>query len=174
MSIESGPQSEGQNKKEQIRHIELDVVPDVEEFVQKIESLPIEGQVSYINSFVKEKLKNAIAPNIGDLPEEEKAKVDESLDRSETRKMSEVLTLGYGVCVEYNALAKTIFDKLGIPCEFKSGQMGDGPKHTFLDIEINGTWEIFDPFAEVYLADVGRSELKRFDDAYYELSNSNI
>lgn len=173
MSVESGTPHEDQNKVEQIRHIELDVVPDVEKFIQEIESLPIEEQVSRINLFVKEKLKNAIAPNIGDLPAEEKIKVDESLDRSETRKMSEVLELGYGVCVEYNALAKTMFDKLGIPCEFKSGQMGDGPKHTFLDIEVNGKWEIFDPFAEVYLADIDRSELTRFDDAYYESSNSD-
>jgi len=171
MSIEKEILPEG--KPEQIRYIEIDEVPDIEQFVQEIMDLPIEEQIGRISSFVKSKLKNALNPKNKHLPDEEKTKIKESLDRSKIKKMSQVLATGYGVCVEYNALAEMIFDKLRIPCEFKSGQMGDGPKHTFLDISVNDEWQIFDPYAEVYLSDIGRPELTRFGEEYYKSSNTN-
>ncbi len=73
------------------------------------------------------------------------------------------------MCLDYNILGKAIFDKLGIPAELKVGDIGQGPKHTFLDIQIAGKWVIFDPFAEVFLKERG-SNSTLFQDEYYVTS----
>lgn len=155
-----------------ILHIELDETPEVDYFVHEIKELSVREQIVRTSEFIKSKLKNAISPDSRTLPSAEQAKIARVLRQDEGIRLSEVLQLGYGVCVEFHALGKLVFDKLGIPCEFKTGSIGRGPDHTYLDIEVDSEWEIFDPFAEVYLRDIGHPESKLFHEGYYRSSNS--
>lgn len=173
MSIDSDPKFSPDTEKptERVLYLELDEIPDVEEFVVGIKNLPIEEQLDRVSDFIKSKFKNAISPHNKNLPQEEKDKIQRVL-KQEPKKLSEALCLEYGVCVEYHVLGKSIFDKLGIPCKFQKGRVPGGPGHTFLDIQMNGKWQIFDPFAEVYLSDAGRPDLKLLTPGYYESSES--
>lgn len=166
MSIESQPQSEENIESKKILHIEIDEIPEVDTFIHSIESLSIEEKLEKVSEFIKSKFKNAISPDARNLPPAEREKISEVFDQKNMRKLSRCLELGYGVCVEYHVLGKAIFDKLGIPCEFKTGRLQGGPGHTFLDIQIDGKWHIFDPFAEVYMNERGSSS-KLFHPDYY-------
>jgi hypothetical protein len=44
--------------------------------------------------------------------------------------------------------------------------MDNGPKHTYLDINVDGVWQIFDPFAEVFMEERGQKN-KLFHSDYY-------
>lgn len=166
MNIESQPRPEENVEPKKILHIEIDEIPEVDIFINNIESLPIEEKLEKVSEFIKSKFKNAISPDARNLPAEERKKIDEVFDQKKSRKLSRCLELGYGVCVEYHVLGKAIFDKLGIPCEFKTGRLENGPGHTFLDIQIDVKWGIFDPFAEVYMSERGSSS-KLFHPDYY-------
>lgn len=155
-----------------IRNIELDEVPEVNSFVQQMGSLPVDEQLKLTSAFIKSKLKNAMPVNAKQLPAEEQEKIKKVFDQMTPKKLSECLENGYGVCLDYNALGKLIFDKLGIPAEFKVGRIGSGPKHTYLDIYVGGAWQIFDPFAEVFMQERG-SESKLFHSGYYSDSLTN-
>lgn len=165
MNLESQTQNV-ENKKTTILHIEVDEIPKVDAFVEEIRDLSVEEKLERVSDFIKSNFKNAISPSVRDLPSEEREKVNKILDQRNIKKLSECLELGYGVCVEYHVLGKSIFDKLGIPCEFKTGKVEGGPGHTFLDIQVDGKWQIFDPFAEVYLKERG-SSAKLFNPVYY-------
>ncbi|MDD5725952.1 MAG: hypothetical protein PHC53_00870 [Patescibacteria group bacterium] len=157
--------------REKILHLEIDEVPEVDEFVGRVKDLPIEEQLVEVSKFIKSNFKNAISPHTDKLPKEEREKVNRVL-RQEPKTLSGALCLEYGVCVEYHVLGKAILDKLSIPCKFKKGVVAGSPGHTFLDVQVNGAWQIFDPFAEVYLSDLGRPDLKRFDPIYYKSSET--
>jgi len=111
---------------EKVLYIEIDKIPEVENFIDEIKNLPIEEQLGKVSDFIKSKFKNAISPHNKNLPQEEKDKIQKVL-KQEPKKLSEALCLGYGVCVEYHALGKTIFDKLGIPCKFQKGSVPGRP-----------------------------------------------
>lgn len=155
-----------------IRNIELDEVPEVNSFVQQVISLPVDEQLELTSAFIKSKLKNAMPLNARELSVEEQAKIKKVFDQVTPKKLSQCLENGYGVCLDYNALGKLIFDKLGIPAEFKVGMMDSGPKHTYLDINVGGAWKIFDPFAEVFMQERG-SKSKLFHNDYYYDSATN-
>ncbi len=175
MSIDSEPKFNFDLEKpnERVLHIEIDEIPDIEKLVTGIRLLPIEEQLIGVSLFIKSKFKNALSPHNKNLPQEEKDKIQQVLTQ-EPKKLSEALCLGYGVCVEYHVLGKSIFDKLGIPCKFQTGWVPGGPGHTFLDIQVGGKWQIFDPYAEVYLSDAGRPDLKLLTPGYYDSSESKI
>lgn len=151
-----------------VLHIEMDDVPAVDEFVTSIASLPVREQVSLAGAFIKSQFKSAMPPDPSRLSSEEQAQIAQVFDQRTTKKLSSCVG-GYGVCVEYHVLGKAIFDKLGIPNEFMTGRVEGGLSHTYLDIQIDGQWEIFDPFAEVYLSD-RKSTATRFMADYYTKS----
>ncbi len=153
-------------EKPRIRNIELDEIPEVNNFVEGIMQLDTEEKLNAVSTFIKSKLKSALPVNSKELSDVERAKINTVFDQKTPKKLSECLLVGYGVCLDYNALGKVIFDKLGIPAEFKVGDLGRGPKHTYLDIEIDGAWQIFDPFAEVFMQERGSSS-KLFSTDYY-------
>lgn len=164
---------DGEKPLERILYLEIDTTPEIEEFVSEIVNLSTEEKLIKVSEFIKSKFKNAISPHNIKLSKKELQKIQRVL-KQEPKKLSKALSLEYGVCVEYHVLGKAIFDKLGIPCEFKKGRMPGGSGHTFLDVQINGEWQIFDPFAEVYLNDTGEHNLKLLSPVYYESSKSNI
>ncbi len=156
---------------QRILHIEMDEVPEVSTFVQEVASLSVGEQIQRTSDFIKFQFKNAISPSNRSLPPEEQEKIRKIFDQSTPKKLSECLG-GYGVCVEYHVLGKNIFDKLGIPAEFKTVKIEGGPSHTYLDIEVDGAWQIFDPFAEVYLSDAGNTRSRLFSSDYYKSSRT--
>ncbi len=153
-----------------VLHIEMDDVLAVDEFVASIATLPVREQVSLAGAFIKSQFKSAIPPDSTVLSPEEKMQVAKVFDQRTVKKLSACVG-GYGVCVEYHALGKAIFDKLGIPNEFMIGRVDGGLSHTYLDIQVDGQWEIFDPFAEVYLSD-RKSPGTRFMADYYTKSRA--
>lgn len=153
-----------------VLHIEMDHVPAVDEFVASVVMLPVREQVSLTGAFIKSQFKSAMPPDSTVLSPEERAQVAQVFDQGKAKKLSTCVG-GYGVCVEYHALGKAIFDKLGIPNEFMIGRVEGGLSHTYLDIQIDGKWEIFDPFAEVYLSD-RKSSATRFMVDYYTKSRA--
>ena len=66
-----------------------------------------------------------------------------------------------------------MLNKLGIETRFQVGAVEGGPKHTYLDVKIDGMWEIFDPFAEQYLEDSGQKGTL-FQPDYYLNSNAYL
>lgn len=151
-----------------ILHITIDEVPAVAAFVASIKGLPIEEQIAQTSRFIQLSFINALSPNNISLLDGELG-----VKLSAEKTLSEALALQYGVCVEYHVLGKTIFDQLDIPCKFQSGRLsGEGPGHTYLDVQVNGKWQIFDPFAEVYLRDMGRPDLKLLAAGYYAASET--
>lgn len=155
---------------QQVLHIEMDDVPAVDEFVTSIASLPVREQVSLAGAFIKSQFKSAMPPDPSRLSSEEQAQIAQVFDQRTTKKLSSCVG-GYGVCVEYHALGKAIFDRLGIPNEFMTGKVDGGLSHTYLDVQVDGQWEIFDPFAEVYLSD-RKSAGTRFMADYYTKSRA--
>lgn len=151
-------------------HIELDEVPAVNEFVASIVAHPVRDQVLLTGEFIKSQMKSAMPPDSVVLTPEEREQITQVFDQGKVKLLSACIG-GYGVCVEYHALGKAIFDKLGIPNEFMIGRVEGGLSHTYLDIQVDGQWEIFDPFAEVYLSD-RKSTATRFMADYYTKSRA--
>lgn len=166
----SGAEETEPKESQQVLHIEMDEVPAVDEFVASVAMLPVREQVSLAGAFIKSQFKSAMPPDSTVFSPEEKAQIAQVFDQGKVKKLSTCVG-GYGVCVEYHVLGKAIFDKLGIPNEFMIGRVDGGLSHTYLDIQIDGRWEIFDPFAEVYLSD-RKSTATRFMADYYTKSRA--
>ena len=81
--------------------------------------------------------------------------------------MSQVFQDKYGVCLDWHIVAHAVLGKLGVESVFRTGRVPNSPGHTYLDVKIDRKWEIFDPFAEKYLEDVGYKGNK-FQDEYYK------
>ena len=84
MPIESEPKlyPDLEKPNEQVLYIEIDDIPDVEEFVASIKNLPTEEQLVRISDFIKSKFKNAISPHNKNLPQVEKIKLKKCLDKN--------------------------------------------------------------------------------------------
>ena len=154
-----------------IRNILIDDIPEVNAEVQKMKGQPMREQVARVSAFIKSKFRNAMPADKGKLSEADYKRIEKVFDQTTPKKLSECITLGFGVCLEFHVLGKAFFDKLGIPAEFKNGGLGHGPKHTYLDILVESVWEVFDPFAEVYMEERGQ-ENKRFHPGYYTESRT--
>jgi hypothetical protein len=127
-----------------------------------------ESKLNVTREFLKENMKNALTEPA--MPTDIARRV---WDQSTGKTLSEVLELKYGVCLDYHVVAAVLLSKLNIQTLFQTGEVPNGPKHTYLDVlnpETN-QWEIFDPFAEDYLKANG-SAGKTFQNAYYTNSKT--
>ena len=125
-------------------------------------------QLDAVRIFLQKNLLNALKLNTK-LPPEIKSRV---WDQKTTKALSIVMKDRYGVCLDWHVVGQVILNKLGIQTIFQVGKVSQGPYHTYLDVNIDGVWEIFDPFAEQYLADRGVVG-KQFQQEYYRNSNTH-
>lgn len=160
-------------EEEKIINITLDEPEMVMSFVKSLKEkgLNQERMVVPVSDFIKKSLKNAMNPAYKNAGNEVRDKILWVYNQGKEKSLSSVLENGYGVCLDFHALAAKIFSLLGIRYEFKVGSLPIGPKHTYLDIYIDGKWRIFDPFAEVCLSDEGK-EAGLFTKEYYSESNT--
>lgn len=145
-----------------IENIELDQVAVVDDFCEKISFNTKREQLDLTRSFLQANLKNLLTI---------KDKVDQAIleriwDQKTIKKLSTVFDDKYGVCLEWHVVAQVVLNKVGIEAVFRTGQIPNEPEHTYLDVKIDGRWEVFDPFAENYLKEGGYTGSK-FQDGYY-------
>lgn len=150
-----------------IENIEIDEVQVVESFVEEHLYKPQQEQLEAVRSFLISHLKNALNPR-DKVPKEIE---DRIWDQESVKQLSLVLQDQYGVCVEWHVVSQVLLNRVGIETVFRIGEIPNAPLHTYLDVKIDRTWQIFDPFAERYLADVG-STGTQFQDEYYKDSFS--
>ncbi len=147
-----------------IENIEIDEVEEIEKFCDaKMLYKPEREKLNAVREFLRTHLRNAMNRN-EKIPEDILKRI---WDQDSPKKMSQVLQDQYGVCLDWHVVGHAILGKLGVESVFRTGRVPNGPGHTYLDVKINGKWEIFDPFAEKYLEDVG-SKGTQFQDAYYK------
>ncbi len=152
-----------------IHNIEIDTVQEIEDFcTSEVLWKPKAEQLEAVHEFLEEHLRNAICPNVYI----EKKIHDRIWDQESVKKLSQIFKdqQGYGVCLDWHAVAQVILEKLGIETIFRVGTVPGGPAHTYLDVKIDGWWKIFDPFAERYLYDTGQGG-ERFQSEYYKESS---
>ncbi len=154
----------------QIENIEIDNVEEIENFCTADMTFKSKReQLNAVREFLKSHLHNAL---------DQKAQITDDVskriwDQETTKKLSQVIQDKYGVCLEWHVVASTLLSKLGVENVFKTGRVPNGPGHTYLDVKIDKKWEIFDPFAEKYLEDLGHNGNK-FQNEYYKDSLSNL
>jgi hypothetical protein len=152
-----------------IENIEIDDVAVIDEFCTKVGDKTEREKLDATNVFLQTHLKNALSDNAV-MPKDVKERI---WDQDTPKKLSQVFSDKYGVCLEWHAAGKAVLDKLGIETVFRVGTVPDGPTHTYLDVKIDGNWEVFDPFAEQYIKELGGTG-KRFQKEYYKNSNAKI
>ncbi|MCX6755548.1 MAG: hypothetical protein NT068_03395 [Candidatus Nomurabacteria bacterium] len=153
-------------EKFRIENIEIDQVAIVEKFAEDIMWKSKREQLEATREFLRKNLKNALNP---------KEKVPDDIqkriwDQDKTKTLSTVFNDKYGVCVEWHVVGQVVLNKVGMETVFKTGYVG-GVGHTYLDVKIDKKWEIFDPFAEKFLEDIGQKG-STFQDEYYKDSTS--
>lgn len=155
-----------------VLHIELDEIPEVDAFVEEIRKIPLTEQLARISVFIGLKLKNGIKAlrEKKSLPPEEHEKIDRMLNQQSIKTLSSVLSNEYGLCVDFHALACSILRKLNVIHFFRIGRIPYvSASHTYLDVLVNGRWQIYDPFADVFKKDGGN-----MPDEYYKGSYSRL
>lgn len=147
-----------------IENIEIDEVEEIEKFCDaEILYKPQREKLDAVRGFLRDHLRNALNRN-EKIPEDILKRI---WDQDSIKKMSQVFQDKYGVCLDWHVVAHAVLGRLGIESVFRTGRIPNGPGHTYLDVKIDRKWEIFDPFAEKYLEDVG-SKGTQFQDAYYK------
>jgi len=124
---------------------------------------PQREQLNAVRDFLRTHLRNALNKN-EKIPEDILKRI---WDQDAAKKMSQVFQDKYGVCLDWHIVAHAVLGKLGVESVFRTGRVPNSPGHTYLDVKIDRKWEIFDPFAEKYLEDVGYKGNK-FQDEYYK------
>lgn len=102
-------------------------------------------KVRLASKLAKSHLLDALNPTQTDI--QSIVAVGNALAREST--MSEILEGGYGVCKHFNAYALVALEEMGV-----QGVLFGNPDyhHTFLYVNVDGEWEVADPFAEVFFA----------------------
>ncbi len=153
-----------------IHNINIEKIPEV---LQSIATEHLDddfpAKLNVARQFLSENMKNALTDP--GMPQQIAARV---WDQSSGKTLSAVLELKYGVCLDYHVVAAVLLSKLNVQTLFQTGEVPNGPKHTYLDVfnpETN-QWEIFDPFAENYLKAKGSSG-RTFQSGYYSKSKTH-
>ena len=152
-----------EGRPERIENIEIDQVQAIENFCQQRDAQSEREKLTSVRIFLRTVLRNAIAPGVR-IPPEVESRI---WDQETIKKLSQVFTDRYGVCVEWHVVGQVILKRIGIEAIFRTGVIPGAPGHTYLDVKIDGQWEIFDPFAEKYLEDIGHQGQKQFQEEYY-------
>ncbi len=134
-----------------IENIEVDESQVIENLCEAIKELPPEQQLVAVQEFLQHNLLNALKPKV-QIPKDVEARI---WDQRTVKALTTVLDDRYGVCLDWHVVGQAILNKLGIETIFQIGQVPGGAAHTYLDVNVNGKWQVFDPFADQYLKDRG-------------------
>ncbi len=150
-----------------IENIEIDFVPEIEEFCSTdLQFDKKSDQLLAIQDFLESHLLNALHSTRSRIPNEVLQRIQ---DQKNTKTLSQVFKDKYGVCLEWCVVAHTVLQKLGIESVFRTALIAGAPGHCYLDVKIDGWWQIFDPFAIKYIKDIGATG-DRFQSGYYRES----